>query len=866
MVFRNLQPSFTGGEISPSLRARVDAAGYHTWLYSAQNMFVHPQGGISNRPGTRYVANAKTANGPCLVLAFPITQDEAYILELGEHYLRVFTPSGPVLNAQGNPLEFTTPYSGESLARLQTAQYNQQLYFAHVDYPLLCFTRMAAGAFTLAEVALRYGPFMPANTDETKKLRCYPQTATVESEGVPASLSFAPVDYGGNLMVWAYFNGSCFYVSETYGLNVSAIAGNFNTAYNAQGLTAYNQGGVLTITSSAADGGNWNGSTFVLEYRSRFNGAADYTATQTLSGGENAGTQTVAQEGRYVLESNTAQFTPRHVGGKFCLAHTVPAQYQSGSLGYESVSPAILSGSDWSLRTSGTWTGTLTVEVSRDGGNTWQAHKQLSRASGEDNFYLTSHLHEDENLCCVRIRSGENTGEADYELSADSFIQRGVVNVLGYISSTQLVVAQERGCGSEDWTSYWAEGAFSPAAGYPACVFFYQDRLGLAATRREAQTLWFSKTGDPTDFGRARDTLLATDALTVRLGGTHLNSIQAVVVSHALQIFTMGSEWTLTCSGALSLDSVEIVEQSSRGSYPTAPVRVGNRTVFVQGRGSVVRELVYDERTASYTGDDLTLRAKHLLEHRAVTQLVYTQEPDTLVWCLLDDGALLSMTYVPEQHICAWTHHQTAGTVLSVCVLAYQGQDQLWMTVARAGGIFVERMTQRLPPEDPAGGVFLDASISTVRLQASTQVAGLLHLEGQIVCALADGNVVRNLTVQNGQITLPYAAKQVHVGLAYEARLRTLPLAALRAQNRKQRYVSAQVDVLNSRGGWVGTDENTLTELVQRTHEAYNQPVALQTDSYTVQLAARHEVSPGILIKQTDPLPLTILAIGVQAV
>lgn len=865
MVLRSLQPSFTGGEISPSLRARVDAASYHTWLHSAQNMWVHPQGGISNRPGTRYVASAKTATGPCRVIAFPITSEEAYVLELGEHYLRVFTPSGLVLNAQGNPLEFVTPYTGESLARLQTAQYNQQLYLAHADYPLMCLTRSAAGAFTLAEVPLRYGPFMPANTDETQQLRCYPQTTTVTTQGVPARLSFAPVNYS-NLMVWAYFNGSCFYVSENYGLNLSSIVSNFNAAYNAQGLTAYNQGGILTIESAAADGGDWNGKTFMLEYRSRFTGAADYTATQTLSGGENAGTQTVAQEGRFILESNTARFTPSHVGGKFSLVHTVPAQYQHGTLGYESVSASILSGSDWTLRTSGTWTGTLTVEVSHDGGNTWQAHKLLSRASGEDNFYIASHLHDDENLCCVRVRSGANTGETDYELSADSFIQRGVVNVLSYISATQVVVEQERACGSEAWTHDWAEGSFSPSAGYPACVFVYQDRLGLAGTRAEAQTLWFSKTGNRTDFGRARDTQLATDSLAVRLGGTQLSAIESVCVSNKLLIFTTGSEWTLSCNGPLLLDTLELTQQSSRGASEVSPVCVGNHCVFVQAGGSAVRDFVYDYASASYVSDDLTLRAKHLVDSRRIVQLAYAQEPDTLLWCLTDDGALLCLTYVPEQRICAWTHHQTAGHVQSICVLPYQGKDQLWLAVQRTGGIWIECLTPRLPQTDPAGGIFLDASVSVLRTEASAQVEGLAHLNGQTVCALADGNVVRNLTVQNGQVTLPYAAKQVHIGLAYESFFGTLPLATPRAQYRKQRYISARIEVLNSRGGFVGTDENSLTELVQRSREPYNSPVALQTGSYSVQLAARHETEPSLQVRQREPLPLTVLAVAVQAV
>ncbi len=857
-----LQSSFTGGEVSPSLRARGDAGSYHTWLKLAQNMIVHPQGGISNRPGTRYVATSKTTQGPCRVLAFPVTEEEAYILELGEEYLRIFTPTGPVLDTQGNPLEFATPYQAQSLARIQTAQYNQQLYLAHEDYPMLCLTRTAVGAFTLSEVPLRYGPFQPANTDDTQQMRCYPQTLTVESEGVPARLSFAPVNYP-NLMVWAYFNGTCFYVGENYGLNLDGIAGNFNRGYNAQGLSAYNQGGIFSITSSAADGGNWNESTFSLEYRSRFTGPADFTVTQTLTGGENAGTQTVAQEGRFVLESNTERFSPLHVGGKFTLVHTVQAQYQSGTLGINSVSNTIFSGSEWSLRTGGTWTGTLTVEVSRDGGTTWKDYKLLSRASSEDNFYLTDHLHEDENLCCIRVRSGSISGEASYELSATSFVQRGVVQVLSYISPTQVVVSQERACGSEEWTYHWAEGSFSPLAGYPSCVFIYQDRLGVAATKAEPQTVWFSKTSNFTDFGGARDTSLATDALTVRLGGTHLSAIRAVCVSNKLLIFTTGGVWTLTCTGPLSLDTLELTEQSSRGSSESAPVKVGNRCVFVQAGGNAVRDWVYDYASASYITDDLTLRAKHLLENRRIMQLAYAQA-DALLWCLTDQGQLLSLTYVPEQGIYAWTHHQTAGTILSMCVLAYQGKDQLWMLVVRNGKILLECLVERNALPGSLQGLFLDASVSVLRTQADTLVDGLSHLEGQNVWAVADGNVVRNLQVTNGQIVLPYAAKEVQAGLVYQAVLCTVPVASVHTFYRKQRYASVRLHVLNSRGGFVGADEENLTELVQRTHENYNQPVALQTGAFAVRLLARHEEVPSVWIIQKDPLPLTLLALEVQ--
>jgi len=862
MVLHHLQSSFTGGEISPSLQTRVDSASYHTWLKNAQNMFVHPQGGISNRAGTQYMGTAKQT-GHCQLISFPISAKEGYVLELGANYMRFFTVDGPVLDEHGDVLELTTPYTQEALSQIRVAQYNNVLYLAHSKYPLMMLTRTDLGTFTLVQAPLRYGPFMPFNTDVNKKMRMYPQTSTLTSQGVGATLAFAPVNYP-NLMVWAYFNETCFYVGENYGLNVADIADNFNTAYSAQGLNATTQGNILRITSATADGGNWNGKTLVLEYRRSFTGDAEYTVTQVLSGGENAGTQTIAQSGRYILESNSAIFTPEHVGGKFCLVHTVDANYQSGTLGYEDTSSILASGGDWSLRTSGNWTGTLTLEVSYDAGNTWQTHKVLSRASGEDNFYLVGNLNEAENLVQIRVCSGQNSGEAGYELSAQSFLQRGVGNVVGYISATQVVVEQERPCGSEEWTSVWAEGSFSPSAGYPACVFFYQDRLGLAATRIEAQTLWFSKTGNFMDFGRARDTLLSTDSFSVRLASTKLNTITAVTVLNKLLIFTIGSEWTLSCNGALSLDSIELTQQSERGSYSTAPILVGNRAVFVQARGSVLRDLVYDYTTSSYTGDDLTLRAKHLFFNQTITQLAYAQEPDTLLWCSTAEGGLLSLTYVPEQGIYAWTHHQTAGSFISICTLANQGQDELWMAVRRGENIFIERLSKRLP-EIP-GGLFLDSSILVHNVTPSANITGLSHLEGKKVCALADGNVVMDLTVSSGNITLPQAASQVYVGLSYESSLETLPVANSMKLERKQRYVSARVQLLDSRGGYVGIGENIGTELVQRTDESYNAPVSLQTGSYTIVLPTRHTYEPGIRIVQKDPLPLTVLGIFIKVV
>ncbi len=860
MVVHYLQPSFTGGEISPSLRARTDASAYHTWVQTAQNMLIHPQGGISNRAGTQYKSLAKNTARPCRLIPFHLGKDEAYVIEAGERYFRFHTAGGPLENGQGNICEISTPYAQEDISRLQYAQYQSALYVAHGKYPLYKLTRTARGVFTWEEVSLKGGPFQPLNTCENHRMRVYAQTETLQSSGVAATLALEPVSYS-QWMVWAYFDGTQFYASENFGLNIPAIVSAFNNTYASQGLTAYHLGSIIYVQSAAEDGGDWNGKVLSIEYHHGFMDAPTAVFSQALSGGENAGTITEVETGQYVLESDFAYFTPLHIGGKFSLTHNVDAQYQSGSLGYESTSTHLSCGGGWTLRTGGTWTGQLVVETSRDLGLTWQTHKILTRAEEEENLYIAGQIKDAENMYLLRVRSVQITGQATYELTAEAFIQRAVLQAVSYVSSTQLIVSCQQAFGSREWTYLWAEGSFSPAAGYPACVFFYRDRLGLAATTAEPQTLWFSKIGNFTDFGRARDTLLDTDCLSISLSGKHLNAVQSVLISNRLLVFTTGSEWTISCNGPFTLANIQLEQQSQRGASATAPVMIGGRGLFVQAGGSSLRDFYYDYAQASYIGDDLTWRAKHLFAGHTIVEMAFEQEPDSTLWCLLEDGSIRSLTYIPEQGILAWAHHVTQGIAHSICSLAQDGKDQIWWVVERNGKYIIERFFSRTEQADLSGACFLDAAVLYRFTQPRQQITGLTHLEGQTVCALADGNVVQGLVVTQGTVTLPVAACEAAVGLAYVSKLVTLPVA-IEKTARKQRLVAVQARLLNSRGGKIGTHEEALTELCQRTDEAYNAAVRLQTGPVEISLRDIHQQEPCVHIIQQDPLPLTLLALN----
>lgn len=94
---------FSKGELSPSLLGRSDIEGYYKGCATLLNMVVMLQGGATRRPGTLYQANAKssadTTAGKVKLVEFTYNTENAYILEFGDAYVRVFADGGPVVNS-----------------------------------------------------------------------------------------------------------------------------------------------------------------------------------------------------------------------------------------------------------------------------------------------------------------------------------------------------------------------------------------------------------------------------------------------------------------------------------------------------------------------------------------------------------------------------------------------------------------------------------------------------------------------------------------------------------------------------------------------------------------------------------------------
>src|SRR5690606_13983808 len=117
----------------------------------------------------------------------------------------------------------------------------------------------------------------------------------------------------------------------------------------------------------------------------------------------------------------------------------------------------------------------------------------------------------------------------------------------------------------------------------------------------------------------------------------------------------------------------------------------------------------------------------------------YSAEPDGVLWCVMTDGSLLALTYQKDQEVLAWTRHDLGGAVASVAVVPENGADVPYFCVQRGSSQYIER----LRPSDPLTDedtLSLDSHL-TYSGAPVNQLAGLAHLNGRTVTAVADGVV-----------------------------------------------------------------------------------------------------------------------------
>lgn len=588
---------------------------------------------------------------------------------------------------------------------------------------------------------------------------------------------------------------------------------------------------------------------------------ANTTATKTLAISAVSGNDKTLTAAGFTLSS-------LHIGALFKLRHYIEGQADTAAITATGAESSIKCGGTWRLITHGTWTATIRIEKSTDGGSTWTMLREFSSADDFNaNTYGTEDMSDYAEPFLVRINcTAYTSGTCNINLTTDPFYQEGIVKITAVATDGVTATADVvRTCGLTTATIDWSESSWSNYRGWPAVVEFHpEDRLVFGNTPTEPYTYWMTRTRSYLDFSRSSP-LQDDDGISSPLPGRKVNGINGLIPLNEMIALTLSNEVSIRSSeGPLTPTNAWNKIHGWEGSYGVRPVVIGNRAIYVQSTGSIIRDLGFDLYSGSFVGEDLTIFSNHLFIGYTITEVAYQQNPDRIVWAVRSDGKLLSMTYMREQEVVAWSWHDTnGGTDLfeSVCTIRGSGYDEVWVAVNRGGTRYIERMKQRMASTDLEDQFFVDCGY-TYDSTSTLTVTGLTHLASKAVSVLADGVVVSGKTVSaGGVLTLDTAASVVQVGLAYNADLETLNVEVNlqdgTAQGRKVLISNVVLRLLNTKGGYIGPNSSNLFSLNLESRAGYDADVLFSGD-HPASLGAGYAEGGRFFYRQLDPLPVTI--------
>jgi hypothetical protein len=381
-----------------------------------------------------------------------------------------------------------------------------------------------------------------------------------------------------------------------------------------------------------------------------------------------------------------------------------------------------------------------------------------------------------------------------------------------------------------------------------------------------------TQTGNTNSFRKSSPTK-DDDAITFTIKDRQVNEIRHILSLDTLIFLTSGGEWKATegQDQVLTPATMGVKPQSFNGASFVPPVIINDTAIYVQEKGSRIRNLGYEFSADKFKSSDLSLMSEHLVEGHQIEEMAFAAEPYGILWCVRDDGKLLGFTYQREHQVLGWHQHDLGGVVESVTVISEDNRDALYMIVKRTVDGSEVRYIERMEIRDvssAANAFCVDSGLSYNGAPA-TVISGLGHLEGEEVAVLADGNEVTGFTVSSGSITLPREASIVHVGLAYTPVIELLDIDTPGATSLKGREVSVSrvvIEVESSRGGFVGPKLDSggtgqMLEIKPRFESDGYDTIALKTFKQEVSIDPQWTKGGGIRIEQRSPLPLAILSV-----
>jgi hypothetical protein len=916
-----IQANLSGGEVSEAIAARVDIDKYKTSAYKVENFFVQLHGGLTNRPGLEYVAPAKTRTGAVRLIPFEFNTTQTYVLEFGNLYMRVYKDGGQVLTGSAQTIsgitaadpavvtatshgfsngddvyvsgivgmtqlndrflrvagattntfeltdyaganidssaytaygsagtaqkvfELVTPYAAADVFDLQYVQSADVLTITHPAYAPRDIARTGHDVWTLTDIDFKPEQAFPTGLAVTvnsggSTTERYVVTATNTDSGEESLRGTAPA-VGGGVTAITKANPGVVTTASAHGL----LNGDDVYISGVVGMTEVN-GQVFQVA---------NKSTSTFELTDSSGADVDTTNYTTYSSGGSVFPMFIKITNGHANPDNTISWTAVAEAESYTVYRE-----KNGLFGFigrteltdftdVNIDPEV---DDTPPRTRNPFVGSGNYP------STAGYHQQRKVFGNSDTYTQRVWMTQTANFTNLAVSSPTRDDDA----ITVTLASRQVNEIRHFISLSDLVILTSGG----EWLAKGIDGVLTPS-GIQMRPQSYYGSTTLAPIVAGDVVIYMQPGQAVRDLGYKfeSDSYAGNDLSVLARHLFDNNTIVDWTYAQAPHSII----WCVRDDGVL-LGMTYSREQNvfgwhrhtTKGDFKSAAaIREGDDdfTYYVVDRivgGVTVKYIermrsrdISDVQDSYFVDSGLTLDAPVAITgFTNASPLVVTATAHGF-----SDGDVVDITGIKVIDSTA-----TRGWSYDTEV------EGAGYTVAGATTNTFELQNNGVAVDSSAFKIYSSAGV--VR-KAVTTLSGLWHLEGQVVVALANGYVVRDLTVSSGAVALPSPASRVHVGLPYTSEVQSLRIDGgkvidiIQGKDKKIGRLSMRFE--NTLGGWYGPDRDHMREIKYGLSAQYGQPPAWVTGDKGVTMSPSWNKDGYVIVQQRDPLPMNLLAL-----
>ena len=835
--------NFTGGELSPRLDGRTDLTKYTSGCATLENLVVYPHGSAARRPGSTFLAEVADSDNKTRLIPFEFSTTQTYMLEFSNLKMRVYKDSGAVLEGDKTISGITAANPAVVTATSHGYENGDEVLISGVSG----MTEVNSKRFLVAD-----------KTTNTFELQ--------DKDGVDINSSAFTAYSSGGVANKVFELTTPYTTAQLFDIKFAQSADVMYITHPAHEVEKLSRTGHTAWTLTDVDFTNGpfqdaNITTTTLTPSSASTGSRDITASATTGINNDQG-WLATDVGRQIhFNSGYATITERtsstvvvaNVTTAFTNANAITA-WQLGAFSDTTGHPSCVTFFEQRLVFAGTTSQPQTIFFSKSGdyenmdaniGGTIADDDAIiyTIASNQVNAirFMTS-----TRTLIIGTAGGEFTvsgGGTDSAVTPTNILikkqsNHGSANVDAIaVGNATLFLQRAKRKIRELAYNFDVDGYTAPDMTILA-EHITEGGLTQIAYQQEPNQIVYGVRGDGELVGLTYQREQQVSAWHRHIFGGRFG-VATITVSDYANIAN-GTKLTLTKSDGTVVDFTSTTGTAGTNEFKT---QTNNNTTATNLKTAINAHANF---TATVNSAVVTVTET---AHEATGYLTIKSFDSTRLTSTSEGKAVVE-----------------SAAVIPTDDTEYQVYVIIKRTVNGSTRRYVEYLNVfDFDQTDNTTFNFLDSALSYSGSAVST-LSGLDHLEGQVVAILADGATHPNKTVSSGSITLDRSAKNVKVGLAYTSLLQTMRLNAGSqngtSQGKTKRIYDITVRMFETIGVEVGPDLDNLERIPFRSSaDLMDEGIPPFTGDKEVEFRGNYETDGFIFVRQTQPLPFTILSL-----